>query len=182
MSLINDALKQARQHPPAEVHPPTHPPLPPLQPVEHQRVDAAGWLIPAIVIFLIVAAVFCIGWVMANRTVNSKPVIPVATMAPAPLPVEPAPVAVAAPPAVTPVAASAPAPAPEPPVLEPVSPPRLPVLQGIFYSPTAPSAIVDGKTVRVGDKLKSHRVQEITKSTVTVVDAAGRTTKLVMGN
>lgn len=173
MSLINDALKQARQNPPADAPPVAHPPLPPLQPVAHHPVPVAGWLIPAVVIFLIVAAVFFMGWAMANRSVSSKVVPP--PVAATPAPVTPVPVAVAASPVV--------APAPEPAPAVVVQPSRtLPVLQGIFYSPTAPSAIVDGKTVRPGDTFKQYRVQEITKSTVTLVDAAGKATKLIMGN
>ena len=167
MSLINDALKQARQNPPSDAPPIAHPPQ---QPAAPHPVPVAGWLIPAIVIFLIVAAIFFMGWALANRSVRSKPVAPPATAATAP-----APVAVAAPPVVVP------APAPAPPAVV-VQPSALPVLQGIFYSPTAPSAIVDGKTVRVGDSFKQYRVKEITRSTVTLVDTAGKATKLVMGN
>jgi len=176
MSLINDALKQARQHPPAGAHPPTSPPMTPLQPVAHKPVPVAGWLIPAIVIFLIVAAVFFMGWAMANRSVISKAVPPpmAAAPIPAPAPVESAPVAIVAPPVV--------APAPEPPSVAVAPPPPLPVLQGIFYSATAPSAIVDGKTIYLGDSFKQYRVKEITRSTVTLVDAEGKPTKLIMGN
>ena len=176
MSLINDALKQARQNPPSDAPPPAPPPMPPMQPTAHNPVPVAGWLIPAIVIFLIVAAVFFMGWAMANRSVSSKVILPPVVAAPAPAPVTPVPSAVASP-------AVAPAPAPEPPPAVVVQPSRtLPVLQGIFYSPTAPSAIVDGKTVHLGDSLRQYRVKEITRSTVTLVDAAGKTTKLIMGN
>ena len=72
MSLINDALKQARQNPPSDTPPSAPPPMTPLQPAAHNPVPVAGWLIPAIVIFLIVAAVFFMGWAMANRSVSSK--------------------------------------------------------------------------------------------------------------
>ena len=172
MSLINDALKQARQNPPAS----EHQPMSPLQPVTHQPVSVAGWLIPAIVIFLIVAAIFCIGWALASRSTNTKVATPVAVPAPVVV-VAPTPVAaVPAPVVPPPVVISAPAP---PPVVTAI---KLPVLQGIFYSPTAPSAIVDGKTVHLGDSFNQFRVKEITKSTVTLVDAAGKATKLIMGN
>ena len=44
------------------------------------------------------------------------------------------------------------------------------MLQGIFYSPTAPSAIIDGKTVRPGDRAgQYYRVKEITQFTVTLI-------------
>jgi len=178
MSLINDALKQARQNPPADAPPPAQPPLPPLQPAAHHPVPVAGWLIPAVVIFLIVAAVFFMGWALANRSVNTKVVVASSTAAAAaPASVSSVPAAIAAPPAAVP--ALAPTTAPPATV---VQPPALPVLQGIFYSPTAPSAIVNGKTVRPGDAFNQYRVQEITRSTLTLVDAAGKATKLVMGN
>lgn len=170
MSLINDALKQARQNPPPSAQPPQQS-LPPLQPVAQQPLSVAGWLIPAIVIFLIVAAIFCIGWAMASRSANTKVAAPVA--APIPIVVAvPAPAPVVAPPVVTP--------APEPtPVVTTI---KLPILQGIFYSPTAPSAIVDGKTVHPGDSFKQYRVEEIGKSSVTLLDGNGQAIKLVMEN
>ena len=182
MSLINDALKQARQNPPADAPPTAPQPMPSLQPVAHRPVPVAGWLIPAVVIFLIVAAVFFMGWALAHRSVNTKVVVAAsaaaaAATAPAPASVASMPAAVAAPPAAVP--ALAPTTAPPATV---VQPPALPVLQGIFYSPTAPSAIVNGKTVRPGDAFNQYRVQEITRSTLTLVDAAGKATKLVMGN
>jgi hypothetical protein len=45
----------------------------------------------------------------------------------------------------------------------------VPVLQGIFYSPAAPSAIMDGKTVRPGDQIGPYRVKSISKATVALV-------------
>ena len=57
-----------------------------------------------------------------------------------------------------------------------------PKLQGIFYSPTAPAAIVDGKTVRPGDPLSQYHVVEITKLTVTLKDADGKMLKLSLDN
>lgn len=170
MSLINDALKQARQNPPAS----EHQPMSPLQPVTHQPVSVAGWLIPAVVIFLIVAAIFCIGWALASRSTNPKVAAPVTAPAPvavvAPAPVTTTPTPVASPSVITP------APAPV------VATVKLPILQGIFYSPTAPSAIVDGKTVHPGDAFKQYRVKEIGKSSVTLLDGNGQAIKLVMGN
>jgi hypothetical protein len=148
MSLINDALKQARQAPPRNV--PSS--LPPLQPVPEES-SGAVWLIPAIVIFLIVAAIFFIGWAAAHNTVrsivtNSGPAATQAdetATAPVVIPHE------------------APPPPPPPPPVE------LPRLQGIFYSATAPTAILDGKTVAPGDQFKDFHVKAISKFTVTLV-------------
>jgi hypothetical protein len=158
MSLINDALKQARQTPPRSQ--PNSPP--PLRPVVEESRSVAGWLVPVIVILLIVAAIFFIGWASAHRAVRSI----VGTPEPV---VITQPVEAATSPVVPPHA-------PEPP--PPLNPPDAPELQGIFYSPTAPSAIVDGKTVRPGDQFRQYRVKEIGKFTVTLVGPDKKEIKL----
>jgi hypothetical protein len=160
MSLINDALKRAKQAPP---RPPNA--LPPLQPVAEESPSVLVWLIPALVILLIVAAIFFIGLASAHHTVRTiaaalDPNAATQSVAELTLPVV--------------------VPHPEPP--PPVNPPDAPRLQGIFYSPTAPSAIVDGKTVGLGDKFRQYRVKEITKYTVTLVGPDGKTLKIGMGN
>ena len=160
MSLINDALKQARQTPPRNQ--PNS--LPPLRPVAEESASVAAWLIPAIILILIVAAIFFIGWASAHHVVRS--------IVAAPEPV-----------AVTQVVASVPPPVvtsrvPEPPSA--VNPPDAPVLQGIFSSPTAPSAIVDGKSVRPGDQFRQYRVKEIGKYTVILVGPDKKEIKLGM--
>ena len=161
MSLINDALKQARKAPPRN----TPSALPPLQPIADEPSPVTAWLVPAIVIFLIVAAIFFIGWAVAHHTVRTSAAspeldatqqateikLPVVT----PHPVEPPP---------------------------PLNPPDAPKLQGIFYSPTAPSAIVDGKTVRPGDKFGQYRVKAISKYTVTLIGADNKEIQIGMGN
>ncbi len=170
MSLINDALKRARQAEPGA----TSQPLPPLQPVAQPATPVAGRMIPAVVIVLIVAAVFFIGWAMAHRSMTqvasvSPPVVAVTAPVPTPSPGLQA--------AVSAVAVSPPVPA-----APPVKALPLPKLQGIFYSPTAPAAIVDGRTVRLGDQLNQYRVKAITKTAVTLVDAGGKTASLTMNN
>src|SRR5664280_2464400 len=142
MSLINDALKRAKQAPP---RPPNA--LPPLQPVAEESPSVLVWLIPALVIFLIVAAIFFIGLASTQHTVR--------TIAAAPAPAATQSVAEVTLPVIVPHTEPAP----------PVNPPDAPRLQGIFYSPTAPSAIVDGKTVGLGDQFRQYRVKEITKYT-----------------
>ena len=170
MSLINDALKRARQTEPDA----TPAPLPQIQPVAQPTTPVAGRMIPAVVIVLIVAAVFFIGWAMAHRSMTqvasvSPPVVAVTAPVPTPPPGLQA--------AVSAVAVSPPVPA-----APPVKALPLPKLQGIFYSPTAPAAIVDGQTVRLGDQLNQYRVKAITKTTVTLVDAGGKTASLTMNN
>ena len=164
MSQINDALKRAQNASPGGL--PSS--VPPPQLVTGASPSAAAGLIPSVVIILIIAAVFFIGWAMTHQPVQRVAAAPVR-----------APAAVAPP---QPVAAET-APVsktetlPPPPVI-----PVLPKLQGIFYSSAAPSAIVDGKTVRPGDPFKQYRVKEITELAVTLMDPEGKTTKLVMGN
>ena len=41
-------------------------------------------------------------------------------------------------------------------------------LQGIFFNPRSPSAVVNGKTVYVGDKVSGFRVFAITPQNVTL--------------
>jgi hypothetical protein len=176
MSLINDALKQARQAPPHN----TPGAMPPLQPVPEESSSVFAWLIPAIVILLLVAAMFFIGWAVAHRTVH--------TIVNAPDAAAPPPVADISPPVVTPPPVASLPVAPPPvaaPAVEappPVIPADLPKLQGIFYSPTAPSAIVDGKTVRPGDQFRQYHVKAISKYAVTLVGPDHKEVQISMGN
>ena len=155
MSLINDALKQARQAPPRN----TPGTLPPLQPAHEEHSHTAVWLVPAIIIFLVFAAIFFIGWASMHRTVNNIVTAP-------PDPATTQEVAVVAPVFV----------APAPPVVE------LPRLQGIFYSPTAPSAIMDNKTIRPGDTFKQYKVKAITKFNVILVGPDKKEIKVGLGS
>ncbi len=160
MSLINDALKRARQD-----HTPRGPqtPLPPLPPVK-ESTPVSVWLAPALVILLIVIAIFFIAWAVAHHSVEAIVSAP-------PAPVEATQSAEAAAAVVVPPIAPPPS-----------NPPDAPQLQGIFYTPTAPTAIVDGKTVSVGSHYLQYRVTEITKYTVTLVDSTGKAIKLGMGD
>lgn len=169
MSQINDALKRIQKTSPGEMSDS----LPPLEPVAPAAPSVVSGLIPAIVIILVVAAVFFIGWAMVRQPVRQLAVTPIIAPSAAPEPV-----AVAQPVVAVTAPAVAPATVPPPSPVIPV----LPKLQGIFYSSTTPSAIVDGQTVRPGDQFKQYRVKKITKLEVTLMDTEGKTTKLVMGN
>jgi hypothetical protein len=160
MSLINDALKRARQ---SQANPP---PAggPPLRPVEPAKNSSQAWLLPAIIIFLIVVACFFIGLAMANRTVTKIVNAPESDVTSTP-PVE---------------EVSAPEPRP---VVEPAvsnEPPPIKV-QGIAYDPAKPWAIVNGKTVFVGDPVGEFRVKAISKYTVTLTGADGKETTVTLG-
>jgi len=58
-------------------------------------------------------------------------------------------------------------------VAPPVEPPKpaKPKLQGISYNPTRPSAVINGRTLYVGDRMGEYNVREITKDAVTLVSA-----------
>lgn len=161
MSLINDALKQARKVPP---RPPNG--LPPLRPADDEPTPVQNWLVPGVVIGVIVLAIFFTGWILAHRSVADAVIQANAEAA--------------AQPATELIPVVKPEPAPS--SAEPLNPPDAPVLQGIFYSPTAPSAIVDGKTIRPGDQFKQYRVKEITKYSVTLIGSDGKAIKIGMGN
>lgn len=62
----------------------------------------------------------------------------------------------------------------------PVSPKTPPLrLQAIVFNPKRPSALINGKTVFVGDKLESSRVVAIDQESATIV-GAGKTNVLTM--
>ena len=161
MSLINDALKRAR-HNYNQREP--RGPLPPLPPVK-DSAPVVVWLVPALGIILIFAAIFLIGLAVAHHSVHTIVTAPI----------DPALAAQQSNEVNLPIVV-----APPPPT--PLNPPDAPRLQGIFYSPTSPTAILDGKTVSRGDHFEQYRVTEITKYTVTLVDADGKSIKLGMGN
>jgi hypothetical protein len=132
---------------------------------EPPEASAAGpgrsWVVPVVVILLVVAAVVLIG--VARRAeprdagrepASAPPAEAVAALA-ANLP--------PAPPAIPEAATNAPTPpaAPEP------------RLQGIGYNAARPWAIVDAKTVFVGDLVGARRVKEISASTITLEDTNG---------
>lgn len=145
MSLINDALKQAKQSRPQ--NPPADPPLPPVESALHGGV---GWLVPAVIILLLVAAGIFIGLSLSKPT-------PLAASAPPPVAVtrQVASAVTNAPPGSNTVAAVPPKP-PEP------------KLQGILFDATRPCAIVSGLTVFVGDRVDKFRVTAISRDSITL--------------
>ena len=163
MSLINDALKQARKTPP---RPSDN--LLPWHPAADDSAAKKNWLIPSLVIVVILVAIFFIGWSIAHHAVNTTLAQANAEAAAQPTPE-----------VVPDVKPEPPPPATEPTSIKPVA---LPKLQGIFYSPTHPSAIVDGKTIQLGDYFKQYRVKEITRYTVTLIGPDGKIIKIGMGN
>jgi len=176
MSRINDALKRAQReqqkNPPLPVAK-----MPGLLPVESRPGNIVGWLLPGVIGFLIVAACLFIGMAVFTRTVTKAASQPrlVATQ-----PANPTPVSqpVNTPP---PARAAIPPPPASTQQTQTPSPPSLPVgpkLQGIVYAAAGAWAIVDGKTVLVGDRLGDFRVKEISPRAVILEKADGSQKKL----
>lgn len=216
MSLINDALKRAKQAQDRQAPPPAS--GVPLQPVSGPRPTRPA---SGVLLLLVAAVVLGAGAVIliylgthggpeTDRELYSKPHSsaekrsvttdspaanrkptppiagerePVAAVAPkpAPPPTEPTPAAnpgPASPTSATNSVSSAPPPSAVPapgvveavPVATPASP-ALPKLQGIFYRPDRPSALLNGRTVFVGGRSGEFQVVAISQETVTVVRA-----------
>jgi hypothetical protein len=167
MSLINDALKRARESQ-RKNPPPVVPPLMPAAP--RSRGGDIGWIFPAVIFLLIVVAFFFITLAMARHTVKKIINAPEVSATQEVETVEAAAAPVLAPvPAVIGVAAIS--------NLNPAAPVRL---QGIFYDPVHPSAIISGRTVFPGDLLDGMRVTAISRSSITLA-GNGQTNTLVVG-
>jgi len=164
MSLINDALKQA-----GKSRQPDQPSTPsPLRPVEPALPGATRWLLPLAVVALAVAAAFFIGLSLAGRKSpppENAPKISAAQPAPSAPPAPEAARATNAPETSNVVAA--------------VLPPG-PKLQAVFYGQKS-WAIVDGKSVYAGDRVRDLRVLEISRNSVTLENLDGSRQRLALG-
>jgi hypothetical protein len=179
MSLVNDALKRAKQA--QKAGPATRPgddlQLRPVEKHQTRRSHSVTGLIGA----GIAVAAFVIVLLVWNSPQPSEP----AAQAPAPAPAVPAPAPAVTPPASTPAATapliaatppasavpSTPEPAPANAAATTPPPPASPRLQGIFFDPKHPSAIVSGKTVSVGSRSGEYLVAAIDPGSVTLVSA-----------
>lgn len=163
MSLVNDALRRATE---AQKKINTEPPKLPLRPAaaspEEQKGMGIAWPLS---LGLFVGAVCLIGWL--NQTETSLPVkarTPAVEVAKPSIPATPAP-AIAATPSVSLTN-------PPTPVIEPVIPKPAPLkLQAVLFNPRNPSAIIDGKTVFVGDKVRDLRVAAIASNSALLISA-----------
>jgi heme/copper-type cytochrome/quinol oxidase subunit 2 len=171
MSLINDALKRAKdaQQPSA---PPA--PAPQLHPVEPVSTTARGMgtMAPVTAVVIVLVALFLL-WQAREKTgtrLSAAQTQPITPINPAP----------EIKPAVATVAVATPAPAPNPSAIEQLAAPAAtaPVvavpalrLQAIFFAPGRSSAMISGRTVRTGDLVKGYRVVAITGSSATLVSA-----------
>ena len=179
MSLINDALKRAKQAqpPPApSASPSLH--LRPVDPAQHARHNL-GLLLPVAVAVVAMLILLLLWEIVQNRStikfVSAKTESAQAVNTPPPRPPAPSVPAVenrvAAPLAPIPMAqenaATNPVVAAEP------SPPKpAPLrLQAIVFNPARPSAMISGRTLFVGDKLGEFRVLRISPESATLVGA-----------
>jgi hypothetical protein len=196
MSLINDALKRAREAQDQAAPPPPAPALRPVEPSQTAR-HGLGVMLPA-ALAVVALLVLLFVWQYSQRDTvrkaggptpeNTAPVTsPAQQHAVQPPVTAPAATSVAAvPPAAAPQIATNPAsvaavaqPAPAPTantesnalVVAVQAPPKpAPLrLQGIVFNPTSPSAMISGKTVYVGDKLGQMRVVAINQQSATLV-------------
>lgn len=181
MSLINDALKRAREKQPQS--PPTG--AAPLPPVEPPARGGNGWILAlAAVLFLAAAGLFIGVAIFKTKTppllAAKAPEVPVA---PVVQPVVAQPVSVPAP------VKSNPAPAAAsnvvPPVSAPAPPPvvaeQLPKVQGVIFNAARPVAIVNGKEVNVGDAVGAFHVKQILNGSVVFQRADGSQKTLAVG-
>ena len=154
MSLINDALKKASQTPTPTTPAPTKEPL-------HVATHTPAPRWPLFVVPPLVAIVFATGTFMVmrgwygTRPVSAKEAQVETTSEP------------------TVAAVVAPAPKPEPLITNAVA--AVPAaafptlkLQGVIWSPSRPSAVINGKSVFVGEKVERALVTAIEQDSVKV--------------
>jgi hypothetical protein len=206
MSLINDALRRAKQAQPSR---PTarSPQFRTVEPSGPARRGIGAMLPTALVATALLALLLL--WQMPKNRVSTPPpqlaesrtqtspadraeLVPAPPPAPAPLlppapavvPTNPAPAVAVLPPVPPPPATTV---QPEivvtnpPPVAEAAvakSPPLK--LQGIFYDPKRPSALINGQSVIVGEHLGDFEVVAITQRSATLV-GGGATNVLALG-
>ena len=170
MSLVNDALRRAQDAQKKGQPAAPGPQLRPAEPVAEKR--GMGIWVPVVIAIVAVAGLILV-WQNRQKAearqplAEPKPAAPVATIPETKPPVQPTVAPAPAPvPAAPAVATETPAPAPV--VSAPA--PQL-KLQAIFYAPGHSSAIINGKTVRVGDNFRGFRVAALTQTSATLVSA-----------
>jgi hypothetical protein len=176
MSLINDALKRARET--QRNNPPSG--APPLSPVEASARGGTGWILVAATVLFLAAICLFIGPVLFGHKVPPTMTAKTPGMI-APPPAETAPSHAPAPVAVT-VTSTSPAPAANtnpPPAAVPVE--QLPKLQGIIFNAARPVAIVNGKAVNAGDRVGDFQVKQIMKNSVVLQRLDGSLKTLEIG-
>jgi hypothetical protein len=143
--------------------------MPPMRPVAPASPRAADWFLPLAVIALVGAAAFFIWLALAGHKTPVAKAPEISTAQPAaPASAAPAVAPPASAPAVSNIVAAVPS----------TSPP--PKLQGIVYGAKS-WAIVDGKTVYVGDRAGDFRVKVISPNSITLERPDGSLQKVGLG-
>jgi type II secretory pathway component PulC len=181
MSLINDALRRASQSDKDRAR--ATPSLIRMEPAPVAQRSVMPWILAmGVVIALVLASWFFWQGAKARQAAVDKVVVvvpppkiePVHEIAPVIIvPPKPAPV----------VVQPAPAPAPPPPVVVKEAPEPWPSdlkLKGIFYNRTNPRALINGRSLAVGDTVEGARVAKIEPDQVTL-EWKGQTQILLEG-
>ncbi|HWX20827.1 MAG TPA: hypothetical protein VN578_13090 [Candidatus Binatia bacterium] len=177
MSLINDALKRAKetqQHAPS---PSPGPQLRPAEPAQYAR-HSLGLIVPVGLAIVALLGLF-LAWRLFQKQAPADPVevraqtpadAPPTPVSPAAAPVSTAPASVSSDASNAPTNSSV--------ATEPAPPKPAPLrLQVIVYNPARPSAMISGKTVFIGDRIGEFRVVAINKESATLT-GAGQTNVL----
>jgi len=208
MSLINDALKRAKQAQQEHATPPPDLPFKAAEPLQQRSSGLPLLPVAALIVAVLLGGVFIFialqkrnaGPQVVNATQTELSPAPTLTSAATPTSANPAP-GVSGQPATTTTTAtpttsvsqdtapnltadSSPASTPDAPVAVVPEPPKpvVPKLQGIFYNPNRPAAVMNGKTVYVGSRAGDARdflVLAISRESVTVGNGS-QTNVLVM--
>ena len=159
MSLINDALKQAKQS--QSQNPPSG--APPLPPVESKSSGGSGWILILAAILFVAAACFFVGPMIFK---HQSALVPMTN--------SPEPVAVQVEPTNPPEKSATNTPAE---IVE-----QFPKVQGILFDAALhPVAVVDRKTVHVGDMAGIYKVQKISRNSVTFQRVDGSIKEIQIG-
>jgi hypothetical protein len=171
MSLINDALQRAKQVQQTNPPPPTGAELQ-LRPADPAQPQAKGLglMIPVVVIGLLILGAVLIAALFPNSQASRSPRegarVSDAPPAPAIKPGFPGSLPVLAQAAESAGTTNRAAPMAE---VAPATP--TPRLQAIFFSTARPSAIINGKTVYVKDRVGDYQVTRISRNSATLVSA-----------
>jgi cytoskeletal protein RodZ len=191
MSLINDALKRARETQPKSDAPSSSPAMRPVDAARPER--RPDFLLPllVVVILLLALVLFSLWWRGGLGVVTVRAKSLPETVQPVQVIAQPAPVtpslsasvngtdmtnatdakleATATNAALTNVVA----------VVEPPKPPPITYkLQSVFYRPGSPAAVINGKLVYRGDRIGDAHVVAIGPESATIVTASGETNLL----
>jgi len=181
MSLINDALKRAKQA--QQDSPDTPQNKVQFRPVELSQQPAKKNN-TAIWIAIVIMAGLIIGFVFRQLTRGNNTTTPKEVKAREVVPAKPLSVPQETPPSAPGATSTAKSgtqeAAPPVPIIQTQEPMPTPKLQAVVSDPKRPSAIISGKSVFVGDKYGDLRVVAITQESVKLV-GSGQTNVLVLG-